>query len=868
MFRSARWSRGLGSHISLRTYAHRALPGSLLRKHVGRTLPSTILDMYRKHCPHPHLTLLSPAVPQPDAQSDSAQPDSTQSVSVAEQAAVSELEYARWAPVVHAPSLASALDSIHCALPSTNSTETPALPTWVLLAVLYKRPATDVEAFSVYSLALSHPPSAAPELTPLLILLSAYWLSQLRMYAPLRSVVLRAIHSENKRVILQPYHVSLFLRILAQAPPSPEIQHMIVILLDLAIRRGMDLGVRTYRALLENRTASFGTARLVEIHMKTRRYAPNLSHSRAFVRIYGRGGRRTMAARYWWRIRKGEYHGPHARYATYRRPSSRALEDYLRSFKDPKKLNLYVKYLLKTTARAEHDPELKRTAPTLPRADGIPRPVYIHTLRSAMRRLTVPADDLLNTFRAGVQYLGSPKKVLVAYFLVIKGLLMRGKSADAMKLLEEILHRTNEFDASKLSIAAEALTMVNRPDAALRLLLQSSRPSNTANAREDEDSVPPDESSQPGSSANEAAAPRPIIVDTRTINGFMISLLRIGRPDAVFYLWDTLPQVFAVEPDSKTLAILLKAARFARKCEGVVQVAIADFGADRLFGGVAGREADPRALSRADALHALDALLRPDDKLTVTGFWRGERAGAVALRVAWQVLVGNWPILRLFDSPFRPVRRSAGEQATSPLADLWRGFVARRSAVHDAHGKRHDDRPDQGDEERGLAVQPVDEDGRTYFGIVPEDALFRALFDLLAEEERADQIPLVLTWMRYMRVWPSPDTLATALVYWGEVTLEGPWIERMREWRARSQWEEREERKGDWRKKREKKYGLKKYESEYVRMVKWMTKWVGWKNTPRSEQTQRALQRVRWFRDMRAFRPLRSRDVEGDWSHL
>ena len=58
------------------------------------------------------------------------------------------------------------------------------------------------------------------------------------------------------------------------------------------------------------------------------------------------------------------------------------------------------------------------------------------------------------------------------------------------------------------------------------------------------------------------------------------------------------------------------------------------------------------------------------------------------------------------------------------------------------------------------------------------------------------------------------------------------------------------------------------YESEYVRMVKWLTKWVGRQNMPGREETQRALQRIRWYRDMQAFRPLRDQDVDGDWSHL
>ncbi|KAI0712747.1 hypothetical protein C8T65DRAFT_646788 [Cerioporus squamosus] len=778
-----------------RPYARSVSPARPLRKAIRLATPSSIFETYRKHCLHPDLTLLKKLRLNAPSKRD-------------ERGTVMTSDEP-WVSIVRQPTLASLWMTPGPRLK---------LPTWVVISVLMKEPTTQAQAFAAYRLALSLPLDDAAELGPLVMLLSAYWLANHQMYAPLRGMVLRTLQFKQH---LHAYQISLLLRILGQAEPNREVQKLISILLDVAVKQELDLGVRTYRVLLENPATTSGVARLVELHMRSRRYAPNLSHVRAFVRIYGRTGRRAMAARHWRRIRAAEYYGPDADYALKRVQQSRMLEDYLRSFKNPKKVNLYLKYLLKRTAHVKAGMVDPRSVPppTLPRPDGIPYRVWLHTLRTAARTTSVPEEELLAKFNAGKDHIGSPQKTLDAYFLVIKGLVRRRKYAEAVRLLEEILPTKDHFDGPKVTMAVEALTLAHKPDVAFRLLLElvhrqvSTPSSRTVAASEHEEHAVEWKSS--------IYAPKSPLVDTRAINAFMINLLRSRRPDAVFYIWDTMPQVFGVAPDSATFAILLKAARYARMFEGALQVAIADFGMGRILpGGTRGREAElhPQRLGRDDAVAGLEALLAPG-KRRVTGFWRGERAGDVALRVAWQVLVGNWPILATFEAPFRAIRRSADGLAKSPFADLFHSFV----------GGPVDKESDLGDDDDGAArgshgaTRPYDEDGRTFFGIVPEDAAFRALLDLLATEERTHQVPLVLVWMRYLRVWPSRDTLATALVYWGEVALEGPWVQRVREWRARERGEE---------------------DSEYVRGLKWITRWVGRKNVPRQDETWRALRRA------------------------
>ncbi|KAI0776774.1 hypothetical protein BD413DRAFT_468426 [Trametes elegans] len=755
--------------------------------------PYSLLAAYRAHCAHPTLALVYAL---------RTAPPSVHSPGVLTQADVRPEEYEQWQPAVRAQSLAAALDATKAILESKNpdtqalqsSPSSADLPLWTLLCLLCKQPASDTEASVVHRLAMSYPLSVSPEVTPLVLILSSYWLTTFHILAPLRSAVLRFCRSHEA---LQAYQVCLFLRVLAQAEPRAELQRMIAVVLRIAIRHKMVIDVRTYSAILANAAnapAASHVALLVESHMDRSGFTPNLSHAHAFVRIYGDNGRRKQAARFWHRIRHGEFYGKVPPYISTKSSQSRMLDDYLKAFRNTKKIDLYMRYLLKTTSRA-HQPgeatqdDLRVAKPSLSKTNDLPPNVWLRVLLTASRDSKVPTDGLLALLQHGRAALTSSRKALLATFFVLKSLLRRHELHHVDPLLADVLQQKERFDAAQLTIAVEALTMLGRAYEAFRLLQEFNR-------------LPP-----PIGAAT-PTPPAPSLIDTRTINSFMIALLRTGRPDVVFFLWDTMPRVFGREPDGATLAIVLKAARAARKCERTLQVALADFGLGRFLPrAAAGAEFEraPQRLDRAAAVEGLERLLGPRGRGTtaVTGFWRGERAGDVALRVAWQVLVGNWPALKELRSPVRAVRRRADDQALSPVADMLRSHSATEGVGF------------------GFGEAEADEDGRTFYGVVPHDVAFRALIDLLAEEDRAGEVPRVLQWMKYMGVTPSKDTLATALVYWGEVALEGPLIER---WRGPAR-------------------------SEYDRLVRWIGKWVGRGRVPGREEMQNALRRIRYFRE-------------------
>ncbi|KAI0326288.1 hypothetical protein GY45DRAFT_1310684 [Cubamyces sp. BRFM 1775] len=737
---------------------------------------SDIVSEYRAACPHPLLTLIAgePSATTPIATGPTA---SNPTVEDALQAAgIAREQYDAWKPVINATTLSSALNAADSILGQgghTNPSSRGRFPAWVLLALLRNKPASHTEAFVAHRIALAPPVTPTPELMPLVFILLAYWLTRLGMSAPLHSTIVHLTRTHFVRAD----HISLLLRILvAHSPPRAVLQAELSLLLKFAIYHHLPLSPSTYRAILDNHDTPPNVARLVEEHMATCGFTPNYVHTRALLRIYGQNGLRASAANSWRRIRHGEVHG--------RVPSYTSRKGY-RSM----------------------DPDLRQAMnakPTLPTTDDIHPNIWLQVLKTAAQDSKTSPDALLSVFHEGRQHISDTSVVRFATFLLIKSFVRREYFKEIAPLLADIMPLKDDFSTSQLTIVVEALTMLGRPDAACRLLQQHlGRATETSSGT----TVP--------------------FVDTQMINSFMIALLRIGRPDAVFYIWDTMPRVFGVQPNAISFAIVLKAARFARKCEGTLQVALEDFGLRHILPSrMASSELEraPHKLNREQAIEGLERMLQRDPKRAVTGFWRGHRAGSVALRVARQIFLGNWPELARLETPVLALRVSSSAQATSPMSDLY------RSILHPDEGTLGEDILG-----RASAVTPQQEGADTYYGILPHDPMFRALIDLLADEDRAWQIPLVLKWMQHLSVVPSSATLATALVYWAEVSLDGPWIEKI---------------KGPG-------------SSQYMRLRRWMMGWVGWKRMPRREDMQAALRRVQYFRDMRSL-GAPARDVEVD----
>jgi hypothetical protein len=102
-----------------------------------------------------------------------------------------------------------------------------------------------------------------------------------------------------------------------------------------------------------------------------------------------------------------------------------------------------------------------------------------------------------------------------------------------------------------------------------------------------------------------------------------------------------------------------------------------------------------------------------------------------------------------------------------------------------------------------------------YPQIYPTNAMFFAYIQLLGFQSLATEIPLALAWMRVLDIKPSRHTLSVALVFWAEVSLHGPLIEK-----------------------------LVGERSEYLKLVRWIREWVGDKGAPNDKDIRRWLKHV------------------------
>lgn len=759
-----------------------------LRSYTTATLPvvvstpdrtSRVCASHEEYIAHPAVTLVNILV---------ARPSSTTLGKALRDAGVSVEEHAQWKSVLEARTVADALQVLQHHQATTEGTDDAVaapLPAWILLSILRKRMDRPLDALHAHHLAQSQLQHTPADLAPLVLNITTLNLSMHDLFVPLRTTVFRLLRTSR---YIHPFHVRTLLRTLATTRPSREIQDLIYAVVKDANRRHITLSPSICRDLLENPAAH---PRLVNVLKHS--LSADTGTRVGVIKVYSRHRLRRATERILPHISAAPFDQPLGEHQRSLPPD--LLRCYMSSFRNTEDLDVFLR---KVIARQQKnrpaknaqvdDSKTPSTAPSssVEAASGF----WVEALATAARHPDTSSAQLQELLARSMTAIPNQFHRLQARFLVIKGLLRRTDYESAFRLLGESLRSKSRFTRPMLTIAVETLTMDGHADDALRLLLEVT----------------------PRSLNPEHGKPR--MVDIRTINTFLASLHRMGRPDAVFYLWDTMERVFDLQPDAVTTAILFKSARFARKCEGL-QDALVDLGLAGLLSHK--QDADATTQDRDAAIAGLSTLLKDRPHRTVNGLWRGERAGVVACRIARDIFIGNWPILQKRRPPIHPHRQSSSDPALSPISDFVHSIVGTRQAPTDAALPS------------GHAPQP-------YPTIVPHDPMFRAYIDLLASEDRVPEVPLVLEWMRYLHVRPSRSTIATALTYWGEVSLDAPWLERMKGGRANS---------------------------SYAMLETWLTGWLGKGNMPKQHHMQAALQRIRFVREMASFGPAQRSEADG-----
>jgi pentatricopeptide repeat protein len=375
------------------------------------------------------------------------------------------------------------------------------------------------------------------------------------------------------------------------------------------------------------------------------------------------------------------------------------------------------------------------------------------------------------------------RPTVATYSVLMRGLIHRRDYEDAEEVWGMLIREGLVLDRKALTVGLQVLTRAGHPHQAFCTLEEFA-------AKPDARGVIPLklQSRPPGRIQG------PIVVTSIVMNEFMVALLRIGRPDVVFKLWDHMETLYGVSPDAISLNILLKSARLSAKLDDSFAGVMSHLASKNPF-----RKHRLEPLGREDVGSDIKQMLSEKSGYRTTS-WNNMPAWQWAIRIFQHVILGNWPHLKDIPPPANAIHTSGKVAALHPMGELAQRFGGPRINVKSNQTR--------------VGPYPL------YPQIFPEDATFFAYIQLLGIQSLAYEIPLALAWMRELEIVPSKDTLAMALVFWAEISLHSPLIE-----------------------------SLVGERSEYARLVRWIRDWVGHEKVPREEDIRHWLRVVAIIRD-------------------
>ncbi|GJE92952.1 hypothetical protein PsYK624_091110 [Phanerochaete sordida] len=561
-------------------------------------------------------------------------------------------------------------------------------------------------------------------------------------------------------------HCNLLLRSISLHPKSNDTGALVRQVLEKMAQHGIKARKQTLNALLHPDFLTLEIASAVEQKMTQDDIAPTRHQLQCLCQLMIAHRYRAKAARY---LRKLKLKTKEEK-AAWTGPDKLLQARFIRAFRRP---TLALKYLTRLVTSRNR------------RARGVRRwqtPVvnvhqWLYTLHVASRSPHVSSANLLDTFRQSTSAYPLNR---AAYSTVIRGLLSKRDYANAGALWEEAFSHSPPSNTWTVAVGASVLTMNGQSDRAFQLLEDVHATHFAATDKR-----------------------RYARVSLRALHQFMVSLHRMGRPDVVFTLFDHMETVYSLRPDVYTINILLQTARWARKFEDTIrgQLAVIGFELSPRPGDIESPE-NPRT----QPVSRIKALLDPNRRSWVTGRWNSEPAGQVALKHALQVFLGNWPWLSDVPPPVQALRRAGEDAARRPLGEVINRTVER--APYETSPL--------------LALLP-DVPSAVYPEVMPTDVTFRTLVDLLAAQALQAEIPRVLAWMRALDIRPSKTTLATALVHWVDVSMDSPFIERL---------------KGTGRR------------DPYALLLAWMEDWAGAERMPQRDEMAEEMRRAAYYRDV------------------
>ena len=682
------------------------------------------------------------------------------------------------------------------------------MPMWLLLFLVTYKVHNRAQTGPMLDMVLAYLPIAPLHLKPSILVMTTLALARFNILSPLQPVVQTFLTTPLSYPTLQ---FNLLLQAMSRFPSSIEAANQVVTLLSAMKSRQIPLHSRTYDALLSDRFVTLQLVKNLRARMIHDGFVPTAAHLEAYLRVFAKNGAIHDAKSYLDAIRalavkqQKSHKVPPGVKPSSTHPESAAqmistqVADtlYIGSFHDDRASAFqYLRSLL--------DQEKGRTVPS---DDNIYRPPHTPRFSSpslqkridiydwttavavAARDKTTSSKTLTRLFENSRTKTTIFRPTIATYTVLIRALLHRRDYAEAERFWNMILQENLVLDRKALTVGLQVLTRIGAPHRAFRLL-------ESLAAKPDINGSVPQETRtrSPGHTQSH------ITLNTIALNEFMVSLLRIGRPDIVFKLWDHMETLYGVSPDDITLNILLKAARLSAKLDDSIAGAFAQLASKNPF-----RKPPAEPVLRQDIVLNIEQMLADSNgrsKAYVTMMWNGLPAWQWAIKIFQQVILGNWPGLVHVQPPAKALSLSSSSSSLHRMGRL----------VHSS-GESHIAGRSQASQLDFPALYPQ---------IFPTDSAFSAYIQLLGAQSLGAEISLTLAWMRALNVAPSTNTLAMALVFWAEVSLHAPLIE-------------------NWVGER----------SEYARLVRWIREWVGDERAPKDHDIRHWLGVVATMRTRR-----------------
>ncbi|GLB44197.1 hypothetical protein LshimejAT787_1601270 [Lyophyllum shimeji] len=577
---------------------------------------------------------------------------------------VSVEQLRQWRPIAYESNISSAVD-----LMQRKGLAVARMPSWlVVYLVAFKVRTLENATPTALDLAYTHLPSAPSSVQGPLLILTLLSLARFNLLLPMRRVV-------DSFLTTNLHHPALCFNLLLQAlactpTRSVDTANAVVAVLKRMDARQLKLTHATYDALLNDRFVTLQLTKYLRERMTREGTVPTAEHLEAYLRVFAKHGL----------IHKAEdYHQAiHARHRTpvssesqnaAQDPLHRANTLFLAAQDDRASAFNFLRALLEPSQSSV--PAKVKSAKTTytPAPHNVDAYTYTAALSLAARDHTLPSPALLALFNrlspSPSTSLTSPIAPTTAtHTVLIRGLLARKDFALALGAWERFRKSGLRIDREALSAGVQVLTRAGLPHRAWALLEEVAGPASPPASPSPSPSLSPSPSRSSSKKETQTvpALRRPLEITTVTINDFLVALNRIGRPDVVFAVWDGMRAMYGVQPDARTLSLVLQAARVGWRMDGeswrgaVVRLGF-EFRAGRTRGVDAGADVgegpDPEGTRRGDLaldtraahVHRLTALLGaphlPAPHAYRPGLWHGTLPPTHALRLFQQALFGS-----------------------------------------------------------------------------------------------------------------------------------------------------------------------------------------------------------------------------------